>query len=1480
MKKSKAVHRTSIASRAQNWELRQRYVQDGNLDETSLLRDFLDLERRHTGVSLEVEALRSRKVKLEGLIGRFERSTKKDAEELAQLRKRVLNLETMLKKETARAEKYKKAYNAVRNSPLMRTVRGIKSSFSPKTDSGSRVIRNGLSSSPMETQSLDIVREKSKHDLEPIMTERKPSQDVELVTIINECVNNYRTSGSISQPLADISALLKGQDVPSRFSTTFHQMLGQKNLLDKLPFIPPKTYSPAYIPQAGKVMYCAHSTGEFNSNGYSTRTTGLTSAVVNAGNELFIAARPGYPWDSKVDRALPKKTRLIREYQGVKTHFNPGVSLRDDPLDKFIQLSADIYVREAIMNRPAVICAASNHITALPALIAARRLGIPFMYEVRGLWEITAASGNKKWAESERFELAVKLETLVASEADQVFAITEEVGEELVSRGVARERIELLPNAANIFQYVPLPNERSRAKKQKKQGEYLLGYAGSLVAYEGLDLLIDAIAELPDSLAHVGLLVAGDGPERQALRSRAERLGLADRIRFVGRIPNDRVNDYLSIFDAVICPRKSNQITELVSPLKPIEAMAAGRPVVGSDVAPIETLLGTDSVRGLLFAADDVESLAEKIAYLAENPQIGENMGRQARLWTVRNRTWPLIAQNFTNAIRKVSVPVQRNGKKLSDIRMALIADEFTSSTLKREVITITPTPENWLQELASKDIDVLFVESAWAGNDNSWTRMVGYYEEDQHSELKKLISFCQSKEIPTIFWNKEDPVHFNRFQATAKLFDVVLTTDANCLEDYWKDRGVNLKALGSLPFWAQPEIHNPLASARKYSHSVAYGGSYYGARFAERSAELRSMLEGAKGQGLTIYDRQADNAESPYRFPNNLESFVKGGLSYEDMVQAYKSHPVHINVNSVNNSPTMFSRRVFEISACGTPQISGKSFGVTWLFDGLIPVVRSRQESELISTLWMQSERDRVQDAWGPLRITFEKHLAHHRLALALRMAGIAVEIPMLPPFALELDKLDLKTVEALQSSGVLPAEILTRTSSVNEDVERKTAALGIRIVNDNSGISTPVMMEDVGEKLHDKHLFEDLLIALIYSGASSVGASEQDVDTRGLPLWLRDEPSTDAPTVRWTNRAVPDGIHIRLRRVFESMDSETAKPALRNAQTPMNVIVAGHDLKFARQILQYLEEKSAKIEIDQWVGHGQHDPARSHELLMNADVIFCEWSLGNLVWYAENKKPDQKLVTRFHSQELFTEYPNKVDYGKVDQVIFVSELIRGMAVQKFGIPEDKTVVIPNPVDVAELDRPKREDAQFVLGFVGMVPQMKRFDLVLDLLEQLRVKDDRFTLRVKGKRPEEYPWMANRGDEMAFYNSQYERIENSTLLKEAVFFDPHGDDMAQWYQGIGVAVSTSDFESFHFTLPDGAASGALPVGLAWPGSEWIYPESWIFTNTADMAEKVFKTATHARGYREAVTTARQFVRESFHQTEVVAKLGAAILQR
>ena len=228
----------------------------------------------------------------------------------------------------------------------------------------------------------------------------------------------------------------------------------------------------------------------------------------------------------------------------------------------------------------------------------------------------------------------------------------------------------------------------------------------------------------------------------------------------------------------------------------------------------------------------------------------------------------------------------------------------------------------------------------------------------------------------------------------------------------------------------------------------------------------------------------------------------------------------------------------------------------------------------------------------------------------------------------------------------------------------------------------------------------------------------------------------------------------------------------------------------------------------------------------------MFCEWTLGNAIWYAEHKREGQKLVGRLHLQEidhvLFPDIPFEV----FDTVMFVGPHILRQAIAKNPVLEKNGIVVYNGVDIKGLQSASRKLTNGkVLGFVGIVPRRKRFDLALDILQELRKEDEGYTIRVKGKRPEEFAWMASRPDEMAWYEEQYRRIDEDPLLQGAVIFDPHRNDMPEWYSGIDFALSTSDFESFHFTIADGMAAGCTPVILPWEGADEIYPKEWLYSD-------------------------------------------------
>ncbi|MDJ0351362.1 glycosyltransferase [Pseudarthrobacter sp. PH31-O2] len=1220
-------------------------------------------------------------------------------------------------------------------------------------------------------------------------------------------------------------------------------------------------------------MYCAHSTGHFNSNGYSTRTGGVVGGLRANGEDVLVVARPGYPWDSKVDVEVTSQERFEREISGVPHIFNPGPSWTADRLDYYLAEAVDVYVREAQRNRASLIQAASNYVTALPALIAARRLGIPFAYEVRGLWEITQLSNNPDWADSDRYKLAVKLETLVATEADVVLAITSQVRDELVRRGVDTTLISLMPNSVDTDLFAPMPGlEPLRRKLGLTQTTTVVGYAGSLVPYEGLEDLLEAASLVLDDGLDVTLVIVGDGVQLPELKRLAVELGIAENVMFAGRVPAGEIPNYVSLFDIMPCPRRRLPVTEMVSPLKPLEAMASAKALILSDLAPLRDLAGTGQARALLCEAGNPRSLAEAITVLVQDVELRSAMGRRARLWAIDERTWRSTGGGAVAAhgrARKGAAPV--SGRRLSELTVGIIADEFTLEGMRGEATLVELRPESWQGQIDAQPLDALLVESAWEGIDGVWKQKVGYYDDERFATLLAILDHCNSRDIPTIFWNKEDPVHFNRFSPTAAHFDHVFTTDSDCIRRYKADAGARQRTVGSLPFYAQPRLHNIVPSALPYDHSVAYAGSYYGDRYKARSEELATILDVAKNHGLCIYDRQHLNPESPYRFPDHLARYVRGGLSYAEMVDAYKTHPVHVNVNSVNGSPTMFSRRVMEVAASGSAVLSGRGVGVEHVMNGLVPVVERPEDVDLLVTEWMSNETARIRDAWLAYRHVHRGHTASHRLAYVLRTAGLIVEAPVLPSYAVFVEVLTPEIASVLAIQTVQPKRIYSTSSSTDGDlpVQRVADFADAAKLAKAEGIS---YMGFPGTGHRDRTVFEDILTATSFGSWASIGISSDDLDIPGLGLGRRGSSAPGRPLLRALDDHQADG-HFCLRRELVSMDRP---PFTQPSNSPKNVLVAGHDLKFAAGLISKLEALGHNVSIDKWLDHNNHDEEESQRLLRRADVIFCEWTLGNAVWYSKNKSSRQRLVTRLHLQEIFRPFVKDVSYASVDQVVFVGRHILELAVRDHNVPRELSRVIPNAVATAELRQDKVAGARFNLGFVGIVPARKRLDKALDVLRLLRMGDDRYRLFIKGKRPEDFPWMANRPEEMSFYEEQYRRIETDPLLVGAVTFDAQGDDMAAWYRKIGVVLSLSDFESFHLTLPDGAASGALPASLAWPGADQIYPTSWLYAESRDLAE--FVSSLDDESWAHAAKAAQDFVVSNFDSREVLSTLAALIV--
>ena len=288
------------------------------------------------------------------------------------------------------------------------------------------------------------------------------------------------------------------------------------------------------------------------------------------------------------------------------------------------------------------------------------------------------------------------------------------------------------------------------------------------------------------------------------------------------------------------------------------------------------------------------------------------------------------------------------------------------------------------------------------------------------------------------------------------------------------------------------------------------------------------------------------------------------------------------------------------------------------------------------------------------------------------------------------------------------------------------------------------------------------------------------------------------------------------------------------------LKVVVAGHDLKFFTPLLDYLRlQPDLEVRLDQWAALGKHDPDASQELADWADVVVCEWCGPNAVWYSRHKRRGSRLLVRLHRFELASPYPDRVKIAAVSQVVCVSRHYVQLTRKQTGWPEAKVVIVPNAIDVAQMDRPKLDGARFHLGLVGIVPSRKRLDLALDVLEELRREDDRYLLFIKSPMPWEHWWVWQNPAEREHYASALRRVQRSPLLRGAVVFDDAGPDVAAWLRRVGFILSTSDDESFHVAPAEGMASRAVPVLRHWPGAETIYDMRWIHRGPAEMAAAI-----------------------------------------
>lgn len=306
---------------------------------------------------------------------------------------------------------------------------------------------------------------------------------------------------------------------------------------------------------------------------------------------------------------------------------------------------------------PDIVHAHSPVLNAIPALRAAHRRGIPVVYEVRAFWEDAAVDHGSTREGSPRYRLTRSLETYAFKQVDAITTICEGLRADIVARGIPSDKVTVIPNAVDIekFSVGGAPDEALKVQLGLS-GARVLGFIGSFYAYEGLDLLLSALPRLLDQAPDVRVLLVGGGPQEETLKQQAQQLGIADQVVFSGRVPHSEVNRYYDLVDVLVYPRHSMRLTELVTPLKPLEAMAQGRLFVASDVGGHKELI-RDGETGVLFKAEDAQSLADKVLGLLHSTEQWPALKQAGRRFVEAERNWKVSVaryqQVYANALAR-----------------------------------------------------------------------------------------------------------------------------------------------------------------------------------------------------------------------------------------------------------------------------------------------------------------------------------------------------------------------------------------------------------------------------------------------------------------------------------------------------------------------------------------------------------------------------------------------------------------------------------------------------------------------------------------------------------------------------------------------------------------------------------------------------------------------------------------------------------
>ena len=417
------------------------------------------------------------------------------------------------------------------------------------------------------------------------------------------------------------------------------------------------------------------------------------------------------------------------------------------------------------------------------------------------------------------------------------------------------------------------------------------------------------------------------------------------------------------------------------------ESIFLGEALIGE----IESVAARRRLAGIYISFNQLERASKLISKLPNNDW---KTKANERITSMKNINADIInnekeESKFFTIIDPVKKPVY-----FDKITFACLFDRFTFDCLSKDVNLIPISKINWKSVLNQPEVNYFFAESIWSGHDGGWQFAMSSFDTTAGNQLREVLDFCKSNNITTIFWNKEDPVNYESFIDVAKQFDYIFTSDENMIDRYIQDTG-NPRVF-ALPFAAQPIIHNPIRNTLP-EYDVSFAGSWYVREHGNRKKDTKLLVDAASNFDLHIYDRFY-NTQNRNKFPAEYDEFIKGSLSYAEVCMAYRAYKIFLNVNSVSDSPTMFSRRVFEILASSTALISTPSIGMEEMLGNFISVVDNEDDARLTLTNLLKDDNYRNKLSHLGYREVMNNHTYRKRIEYVFDKVEIEYEQPNNP--------------------------------------------------------------------------------------------------------------------------------------------------------------------------------------------------------------------------------------------------------------------------------------------------------------------------------------------------------------------------------------------------------------------------------------------------------------------------------------------------